>query len=183
MKKLFAIILCIAILMGLTACSGSFEELMASAIKYADSNTAQYNKILEDAGIVHASPVFGENIASYVSKEENNGIFCADYVYKNDVVSAWAETSYIYVKDYTEEQLINLRMNLQAKLGYLELVECCKMSMTQVGDYYKVSCVFTDVDKEENYEALYRAELTTENTSVSMKASEELQLEQGAVKK
>lgn len=183
MKKIFAVILCLAILMGLTACSGSLEDILNSRFEYAESNTAQYNKILEDAGITHASPVFGENIASYVSKEDNNGIFCADYVYKNDVVTAWAETSYIYVKDYTDEQLINLRMNLQDELSYLELLKCCKMSMTQVGDYYKVSCVFTDVDKEENYDALYRAELTTENTSVSMKASEELQLEQGAVKK
>ena len=182
MKKLFAIVLSIAILMGLAGC-GSFEDVLASAIKYAPSDTAGYNKILDDAGIVHASPIYGDNIFSYVSVDENGNVFCADYVYKLDLVTSWAETTYLPVDGYTDDQIWDLERALRAELDYLELLACCSMWFNPVGDYLKVTCVFTEVDKEENYDAIYKAGISSENTIISMKASEDMLLADGCVKK
>ncbi|MBE6957720.1 MAG: hypothetical protein E7447_01025 [Ruminococcaceae bacterium] len=182
MKKLLAILLCAAIVMGLAGC-GSFEDVLASAIDYAESNTAQYNKILEDAGIVHASPVFGDNIFSYASVDEEGNVFCADYVCKIDVVTSWAETSYIPVEGYTEDQIWELKRALRVELDYLDLLACCSMRFNRAGNYLKVTCVFTDVNKEENYDAIYKAGLSSENATISMKASEDILLADGCVKK
>ena len=182
MKKIFALVLCVTILCGLAGCV-SLQDILGAAVQYAESDTAQYNKILEDAGIEHSSPLFGENTASYVKADEQGNVLCADYVYKNDVVTAWAETTYIPAKGYTEEQVLNLERQLRLELDYLELLECCRLQMNHIGDYLKVSCVFTDVDKEENYSAIYRAELSTEETAISMKVSEDLMLGDGYVKK
>lgn len=182
MRKILAMVLCAALLLGLAGCS-SFEDVLASTIKYAPSDTAGYNKILDDAGIAHASPVFGDNIFSYASVDEDGNVFCADYVYKLDLVTSWAETSYIPVEGYTEDQIWELERALRVELDYLDLLACCSLRFNHVGDYLKVTCVFTEVDKEENYDAIYKAGISSENTIISMKASEDMLLSDGCVKK
>lgn len=182
MKKFLVVFLSLTILCGLVGCS-SFEDVLGSVVKYAESQTAQYEAIFAQTEIVHSSPVFGTNNASYAKKDEDGTILCTDYAYKNDIVTAWAETTYIPVEGYTEDKVLELERLLRLELDYLDLLECCRLQMTHSGDYLKVSCVFTDVDKEENYTALYRAELTDQETAVSMKASEDLLLGENYVKK
>ena len=182
MKKLLSLILCAALLCGLAGC-GSLQDILGAVIQYAESDTAQYNKILSDAGIEHSSPVFGENTASYVKADEQGNVLCADYVYKSDVVSSWAETTYIPVSGYTEDQVLEIQRTIKTELDYLDLLACCSLRFNHVGDYLKITCVFTEVDKEENYSSIYRANLSTEESAISMKVSEDLLLGDGYVKK
>ena len=182
MKKILAILLSAALLMGFAGC-GSLENVLGAPVTYAESNTAQYNKILSDAGIDHSAPVFGENVASYAMADPFDYVYCADYVYKNDVVTSWAETTYIPVKGQSEEEILNLERQLRLELDNLDLLECCSLRFNHVGDYLKVTCVFSEVDKEENYSALYLMNFTTEKAAVSMKVSEDMVLEGGYVKK
>ena len=182
MRKFLAFILCAAILLGLAGC-GSFEDVLASAVKYAESNTAQYNSVLTEAAIVHMSPIFGTNVASYVKKEANGNIFCADYVYKNDVVSAWAETTYIPIAGGSDADIQALEQDLRNSLADLEALDFCTLKYERGNNYFVVTCVLNDVDKEANYNAIYQAGLSTEKSAISMKATEDLLLERGCFKK
>ena len=181
MKKTLTIILCVAVLMGFAGCT-DIAATLTNEFFYAHGDPDQYKAILNNANIQHASPVMGDHTASFVKLDGSGNVLCMDYVYSKDVVTAWAETTYVPIGDWTTEMIIQLKINLQEEMMYLDLLECCTVEHEQTEEYYIVTCTFTNVDKEENYAALFRAELSDKETAISMKSTEDWLLTEGYTK-
>lgn len=149
----------------------------------ADTGSAAYNKILADAYIVHASPVFGKEIASYVIKMSDGTIVCADLAGQDDVVKEMVETTYFPVSGLTDAQKKEKENTLKMQMVQLEALSCCSVSYTTSENYLKVTAKFRDLDKQENYSALYHLKINGSNAPMSMSETEKSYLSQGFVKK
>ncbi len=148
----------------------------------AISNSA-YDDILTEAYIVHFQPMFNMDSASFVSKLSDGSIVCADYGYEGDQIIQWVETLYIPVTNYTDSQKTEAENNVRNNYAKLEALSCCNVKYKMGTNYLTVTVEFSDVDKAENYSALYQVGILTTNGPISMSATESGLIAQGAVKK
>ncbi len=149
----------------------------------SDTSNSIYDSILTDAYIVHFQPMFNMDSASYVLKQEDGKILCADYGYKEDVVRQWVETMYIPVSDYNDTQKTELEDIMKRQFTTVEALNCCTVTYKMSTNYFTITCTYSDVDKEENYSELYNAQILQANTFISMSATESTLFGQGFVKK
>lgn len=146
-------------------------------------SSAGYDDIFRDTSIIHLQSFFGVNTASYALKQDDGTIHCADYGYDNDVVTRWTETMYLPISDYTDAQKTELENTMRSSFASIDSLICCSVSYKMSANYFTVTCEYTDVDKEENYSALYNAGILKVSSFISMSATEESLLAQNFVKK
>lgn len=149
----------------------------------AELPNPEYEEILEEAYIVHFKPFFNMETASFVMKQDNGTICCADYGYEDDVVGQWVETVYVPITGYTDAQKDTLENSMKSQYASLESLSCCSVESEMGATYYSVTFTYSDVDKAENYTQLYNAGILQTNTFISMSATEEGLLSQGFIKK
>lgn len=151
----------------------------------ADINVsnAAYDTILTEAYIVHFQPFFMMDTESFVLKQEDGIICCADYGYEDDVVKQWVETMYIPVSDYSDQQKAELEATMKTEFESLDVLGFCSVEFNMGTNYLTITCTYTDVDKADNYTALYNAGLLGANTFISMSATSESLVSQGFIQK
>lgn len=154
-----------------------------SSSSESTTSNSEYDDILAEAYIVHFNSFFGMDSESFVSKLDSGNIYCADYGYKNDVVLQMIETLYIPVSGMDDAAKTELENTARTEFAKFESIPCCTVEYKMSSNYLKVVVTYNDLDKEENYSALYDAGITDSNTPISMSASEEGMLADGAIKK
>lgn len=148
----------------------------------ADVNPA-YEAIFEDTYIIHARTFFLKDTASFACKLDNGIIMCADYGYKNDLVSEWVEVVYVPIDGYDDSAKEELKKTVQAEFAGLEGLNFCSVEYNTSASYFSVIVTFSDMDKVENCRTLYERNYLTTNTLISMSATEQQLLSDGFVKK
>ena len=147
------------------------------------TSNPEYDNILAEAYIVHFNSFFNMDSANFVSKLDNGNIYCADYGYKNDVVLQLVETLYIPVDGMDDAAKTELENTAKTEFAKFEAISCCTVDYKTSNNYLTVTVKYDDLDKKENYSALYNAGITDSNTQISMSASEKNMLADGAIKK
>ena len=142
-----------------------------------------YEAILNDAYIVHFQAFFNMETESFVLKQEDGIICCADYGYEDDVVKQWVETMYVPVSEYTDSQKMELENTMKTQFATVDALNCCTVTYKMSTNYFTITCTYSDVDKAENYGELYNAQVLRTNTFISMSATESTLVSQGFVKK
>lgn len=142
-----------------------------------------YEAILTDAYIVHFQTFFNMEMESFVLKQEDGIICCADYGYEDDVVKQWVETMYVPVSEYTDTQKTELENTLKSEFAAVDALACCTVTYKMNTNYFTITCTYADMDKPENYGELYNAGVLPANTFISMSATEDTLVNQGFVKK
>lgn len=164
---------------------GSYTEDTSDTSIGADIPTVNptYDSILTEAYIVHFQPFFMMDTESFVLKQDDGIICCADYGYEDDVVKQWVETIYVPVSDYTDQQKAELEATMKTQFEGLDVLACCSVEFKMGTNYLTITCTYTDVDKADNYTELYNAGMLGANTFISMSATGESLVSQGFVKK
>lgn len=147
------------------------------------TSNPDYMSILAEAWIVHIPDFFLMDTESFVSKQEGDTIYCIDYGCEGDLVKQWVETLYIPIFEYTDAEKTELENEARALFAEIDALSCCTVSYKMSKNYFTVKATYSDVDKEENYTALYEAEVLETNAKISVSASEKKLLAEGFVKK
>ena len=164
----------------------SISSQQSGSLDSNAGNTAAnpaYEAILTDAYIVHFQAFFNMEMESFVLKQEDGIICCADYGYKDDVVKQWVETMYIPVSEYTDSQKTELENTLKSEFATVDALACCTVTYKMGTNYFTITCTYADMDKPENYGELYNAGVLQANSFISMSATEQVLVSQGFVKK
>lgn len=148
-----------------------------------DADNPAYEAIFDDTYIVHFQTFFNMEMECFAFKQDDGIICCADYGYKDDVVTQWVETLYIPVSEYTDTEKTELENTMKTQFATVEALSCCSVSYKMSANYFTITCTYSDVDKAENYSELYNAGVLQTNTFISMSATERTLLSQGFVKK
>ena len=158
------------------------NETTDNSSQEQNSGSTAYDAIFADTYIVRFQDFFMMETANFAMESEGI-IYCADYGYQDDVVKTWVETMYIPVSEYTDSEKTELEANMKAQFTAVEALSCCTASYDMGLNYFTISFTYADVDQEAVCTELYQAGLLTENTFISMAATEETLLSQGFVKK
>lgn len=172
--------------------SGSFTSDTDTTTSYSQSSeeptqslnvNPEYEAIFEDTYIIHARTFFLKDTASFACKLDNGIIMCADYGYKNDLVSEWVEVVYVPIDGYDDYAKEELKKTVQAEFAGLENLSFCSVEYNMSASYFSAIVTFSDMDKVENCRTLYDRNYLTTNTLISMSATEQQLLSDGFVKK
>lgn len=147
------------------------------------TSNPEYDRILTEAHIVHFNSFFNMDTENFVTKLENGNIYCADYGYKDDLVLQMTETLYIPVSGADEAAKTELKNTAKKEFAKFENISCCTVEYKMSANYLTVKVDYKDLDKKENFSALYYAGVTDANTQISMAACERIKLSEGAIKK
>lgn len=142
-----------------------------------------YDDVFDGTYIIHMQTFLNMETANFVTEFDDGMIFCSDYGYEDDIVKEMVETMYIPVSDYTESEKTNLQNTMKSNFEVCEAIDCCTVNYQMSANYFTVTMRCSDIDKEENYSALFEAGILDTNTYISMSATESQLLADGAIKK
>lgn len=148
-----------------------------------DTSSADYDAIFEGTYIVHMPMFFNMDTASFATKSSDGTITCYDYGYQDDMVIQLVETTYIPIADATDAQKAELENKAIETANTYAGVENLTVEYQMGNNYFSVKVTYADLDQPEGREALAEAGILAGDSPISMKASEEQQLANGAVKK
>ncbi len=91
---------------------------------------------------------------------------------------------YIPIEGYTDSQKAELKSQAEAQFATYTSLDCCSLTYNESANYFTITLEVKNVDKPEAYSELYSAGLTSANTPLSMKMTEnDLLASEGFIKK
>lgn len=166
-----------------TQSTQSQQSAVSDSESSAAAASASYQSIFAGTNIVHFPSFLNMEMKSFAMALDGGIISCSDYGYQDDVVKQWVETMYVPVSDYTDSEKTELENAMRAEFADFETLPCCTVGYKMGENYLVITCTFSNVDKAENYTALYNAQIVTENSLISMAETERSMAAQGYVKK
>lgn len=148
-----------------------------------DKANPDYEAVFENTGIVHRNPITGMNTMSFAYKDDEGNVYCEDYGYEGDLVKKDVATIYTSLEGMTDDEKSEAKDMMEMMMSEFDEIECLSVKI-ELGDKYLVVVMeASDVDKPENYSALFEAGIIEENASISMSDEEQKCLDEGFVKK
>jgi len=146
------------------------------------NKTAAYKQIFNGTGIDYDVSFPGVDTVCYAYKDEDGRIFCTALGFEGNIANYTTDTIYLPLSLFSEDELKNLERDYRDVFSGWEELPFCTMDGKTGTDYFTITVTLSDLDKVENYNAMYEAGVTNENEPLYLDENEAYYLGEGYIK-